>query len=821
MPESPRGCFTMDALWQDLRQGIRALRRGPGFAIVAVLAIALGIGAGTAIFSVVNSVLLRPLAYRQPQQLYLIREIIPQLAKFYPSFPANLPNFRTWQKECQSFDQIAIVQATSMNLTGQGSAEQIYGGQASANLFDLLGVQPATGRTFFPREDEPGQDHVVMLTDSFWRNRFHADRSLVGKAIVLNGSPYEVVGILPSSFRFPKELGALVELGPRLDFFKPLGLDPTQYSMVGEFDFAAIARLKLRVAPSKALAELNVVQDRIAKQAKQGVDLRAELLPLESEIVGPARRGLLFLLAAVGLVFLIVCVNVANLLLARIPGRMREASIRTALGASRGRLVRQMFTESLLLGIVGGTLGVGLASFGVKWFVRAAPFSLPRFDEIAVDVRVLCFGLFLVIFSVTLFGVLPALRMGHADPQQALKSGGTATTENRRARRLRESLIGLEVGLSSLLLILAGLLTASLLQLLRVNVGFTSERILAADVQLPPPNYSQVSPRQHFYDEVLARIRMLPGVISVGWVSKLPLEGEGSIDNITLSDEQHIGADTPLANYRAVSSEYFQAMGIPLLEGRVFAESDRGRNTVVISKSVAERLWPDKKAVGGQCVTGWGGEHHSEIISVVADIRTVRMDEAPTMMVYVPDWYRLPSSASIVVRTAMDPSTVASGIREAVRSSDSDVPILALRPMTQVISESVEARRFQMLLAQLFAASALLLASLGIFGVAAYSVTQRQHELGIRRALGAQAVDVLQLVLLAGMRPVVVGLAGGIAAALAVGHFIRSLLFGIGTADPSTFAIVPIVVITVGLLACYLPARRALRADPMVALRYE
>ncbi len=602
----------MDALWQDLRQGIRALRRSPGFAIVAVLAIALGIGASTAIFSVVNSVLLRPLAYRQPQQLYLIREIIPQLAKFYPSFPANLPNFRTWQKECQSFDQIAIVQATSMDLTGQGSAEKIYGGQASANLFDLLGVQPATGRTFSPREDEPGQDHVVLLTDSFWRNRFHADSSLVGKAIVLSGSPYEVVGILPSSFRFPKELGALVELGPRLDFFKPLGLDRTQYSMVGEFDFAAIARLKLGVAPSKALAELNVVQDRIAKQAKQGVDLRAELLPLEPEIVGPARRGLVFLLSAVGLVFLIVCVNVANLLLARIPGRMREASIRTALGASRGRLVCQMFTESLLLGIVGGTLGVGLASLGVKWFVRAAPFSLPRFDEIAVDVRVHCFGLFLVTFSVALFGVLPALRMGHADPQQVLKSGGTATTENRRARRLRESLIGLEVGLSSLLLILAGLLTASLLQLLRVNVGFTSERILAADIQLPPPNYSQVSARQHFYDEVLARIRMLPGVISVGWVSKLPLEGEGSIDNITLSGEQHIGADTPLANYRAVSSEYFQAMGIPLLEGRVFAESDRGRSTVVISKSVAERLWLYKKAVGQQCVTGWGGEHHSE-----------------------------------------------------------------------------------------------------------------------------------------------------------------------------------------------------------------
>ncbi len=444
---------------QDVGYGFRILRRNPGFTAIAILTLALGIGANTAIFSMVNSVLLRPLAYRQPQNLFLVREIVPEMSQTYPTLPANLENFRVWQRECHSFDGVAIVESFNMTLTGLGEAEEISGARASANLFDVLGIQPQLGRTFLPQEDAPGNDRVVILTDSFWRDRFHADSSVVGRAISLDGHPYQVVGVLPASFRFPKnaQLGALTQFAQRTDYFKPLGLDPEQFSPIGEFDFAAIARLKTSVSAAQALAELNVIQARIARDAKQGVNLRAELTPLETQVVGPARRGLLLFLAGVGAVLLIVCMNLANLLLVRMPVRIREAAIRTALGASRTRLARQLLTESALLAVIGGVLGIALAYFGLRWLVIAAPPDLPRLDEVHVDARVLSFTVFISLLTGILFGALPAWRVAHAAPQDALKAGATTTTESRSARRLRESLVGLEVGVGTVLLIVAGL----------------------------------------------------------------------------------------------------------------------------------------------------------------------------------------------------------------------------------------------------------------------------------------------------------------------------------------------------------------------------
>jgi predicted permease len=817
----------MGTLIQDVKYGLRMLAKNPGFTAVAILTLALGIGANTAIFSVVNSVLLLPLAYREPQQLYLVREIVPELSQTYPTFPANLPNFRVWQRECHSFAEVAIVEPFNMTLTGDGEAEQISGGRASANLFDVLGIAPELGRTFLPEEDTPGKDHVVMLTNSFWRDRFHGDPTIVGRSITLDGKSFQVVGILPASFRFTKgaQFGALTEFPPQTNYFKPLGLDPEQFSPLGEFDYAAIARLKPGTSARQALAELNVIQARIAKDAKQGLGLRAEIIPLESQVVGTARRGLLLLLAGVGAVLLIVCLNLANLLLVRAPGRLREAGIRTALGASRARLARQLLTESALLTIVGGVLGVGLANFGLRWLVAVAPANLPRIDEVHVDARVLWFTVFVSMLTGILFGALPAWRVSHAEPQQALKAGAVTTTESRSARRLRESLIGFEVGVGTLLLIMAGLLTTSMVRLLGVDKGFTTEHVLAVDVSLPPQSYTKPEQKYEFYNNVLARVRALPGVNSAGWISKLPFEGQEQVSNIYVPGRSTTDPQTPIANYRYVSPGYFQSMGIQLRQGRLIEQADRDRHVAVISESVAKKLWPGENPLGKQCNRGSDERTLTEVIGVVADIRTVALDEPPLLMVYQPagpaspNWWGM--HASLVVRATIVPASLGTAVRGAIRSVDSGVPILHLRPMTEIVSESVGVRRFQMVLASLFAIFALLLAALGIYGVVGYSVARRRQELGIRMALGAQGSDLRNLVLLQGMSPVVVGWAAGVLAALVAGGVMRGLLFGVTAQDPLTIASVTLVVLVTAALACYVPARRATKVDPMVALRYE
>ena len=814
----------MQTLWQDLRYGLRMLARAPGFTIVAVLTLALGIGATTAIFSVVNSALLRPLAYREPQQLYLVREIVPQLAKFYPTLGANLPDFRIWQKQVHAFEDVAVAESTTADLTGQGEPEVIRGVRASANIFSVLGARPALGRTFSREEDESGHGHVLILTAAFWRDRFQSDPSAIGKSITLDGVPHEVVGILPASFRFPSVLGG-ADSYARLAFFKPLnGSESYEQGLIGEFDFGAVARLKPGVTQDQARAELNVVQSQIAKQASAGVDLLGALQPLEAEVVGPARHGLIFLLAAVVAVLLIVCANLASLLLARVPGRMREAAIRTALGATYARLIRQMLTETLLLSFAGGVLAIWIASFAVNWLVHLAPAGIPRLDEVHMDARALLFALAISIATGSFFGIFPALRIARSQPVDALKSSGTTTTESSRTRRLRETLVGFEVGLTTLLLILAGLLVASLGRLLQVHTGFAADNVLVLGVDLPSRSYPQAADRLHFYDRVLAGLQSLPGFCASGWVSIPPLGGEGSVTGITIPGAPSTQAETPVANYRPVSPDYFSAMGIPLLQGRVFGPADRDRKIVVVSQSVAQRFWPGKNPIGQMCTTQWGPDVPAEVVGVVGDIRTVQLDEPPLMMVYVPSWFNsisVPTSASIVLRTASDPAGDAGVVRELVHNIDADVPITGLRPMSQIVSHSLDPRRFPMFLSMSFALSSLLLASLGIFGVVGYSVERRRQELGIRMALGAERQDLLRMVLRQGMTPAMVGLAGGVVTSIFAGRLIRSLLFDVSANDPLTLAVVVLLVATVAFAACFLPARRAMRVDPMVALRHE
>jgi predicted permease len=821
--DTRRVTYIQDLL-QDLRFGLRKLRNSPGFTAVAILTLALGIGATTAIFSVVNGVLLRPLGYREPQQLYLVREIEPQLAKFYPTLSANLPDFRIWQKEVHAFEDVVIAESTNATLTGEGEPEVIRGVRTSANIFSVLGARPALGRTFNPEEDESGHGHVVILTAAFWRDRFQSDPSAVGKSVTLDGVPHEIIGILPASFRFPSVLGG-ADSYARLAFFKPLnGPESYEQDLIGEFDFAAVARLKPGVTQDRALAELNVVQSQIAKRANEGVDLQGALQPLETEVVGPARRGLIFLLAAVVAVLLIVCANLASLLLARAAARLREAAIRTALGATRARLIRQMLTETFLLSFAGGALGIWIASFVLNWLVHLAPAGIPRLDEVHNDARVLLFALVISLATGCFFGIIPALRTARSQPVDALKSGGTAATESSRTRRLRETLVGFEVGLTTLLLILAGLLVASLGRLLHVHSGFATENVLVAGVDLPPRNYPRPADRLHFYDRVLAGLQPLPGIRSAGWVSIPPLGGEGSVTGITIPGAPSTQAETPVANYRPVSPDYFSAMGIPLLRGRIFGAADRDRKIVVVSQSVADRFWPGKNPIGQICTTQWGPDVPAQVVGVVGDIRTVQLDEPPLMMVYVPSWFNaisVPASASIVLRTATDPALDAGVVRELIHNIDADVPITGLRPMSQIVSHSVDSRRFPMFLAMLFALSSLLLASLGIFGVVAYSVERRRQELGIRMALGAERRDLLGMVLRQGITPVSEGLASGLVVSIFAGRLIRSLLFDVSTNDPLTLAAVVLVVVTVALAACLVPARRATRVDPIIALRYE
>ena len=815
----------LEVFWQDLLHAFRQLRRSPGFAVVAILTFALGIGANTVIFSLVNTVLLRPLPYSHPERMYLVREVIPQWAKFMPTVEANLPDFQIWRKQVHAFEDIALAESTSAILSGTGDPVRLHGVRASANLFEFLGVRPALGRSFLPEEDEPGRGRVVILTDEFWRSRYQADPSLIHRTILLDGSPYQVVGILPASFQLHAGLEGISQVEPHQDFFLPLD-GPRSYErdLIGEFDFSAIARLRPAVSRATALAELDLVQAQIARQANAGLDLKGQLLPLEEVVAGPAKRGLIFLFAAVAAVLMIVCANLAGLLLARLPSRMREAAVRRALGATRLRLIRQLLAESLLLSACGGALGILIGAVGMPWFVQLAAHSLPRLGEVHLDGRVLVFSLLLTTFTGALFGVLPAWRITRAQPYQALKSVSAAVTPSRRDRSARQILVGFEVGLTTMLLILAGLLTASMVELLRVDAGFAVQNVLAADLELPQQGYPLPANRVELYNRMVDSIRALPGVREAGWISLMPLSGQGSVTGIGLPRRRQSPEENPDANYRPVSSGYFSAMGIPLLQGRVFSEADRGRRVVLISKSIADRFWPGSNPIGQTCVTQWAGDVESEVIGVVGDIRTVRLEDSPLRMVYVPDWFNrfsAPASVSIIVHTSLDPAGLLPAVRASIRQVDPSAPIVALRPMSQVVSESVAPRRFQMFLTIAFAMCSLFLASLGIFGVVAYSVEQRRPELGIRIALGAQLSNLRRMVIRQGMTPVVSGLAAGIVGAMLCGRLLQNLLFAVSAFDPATIACVGLVVASVALAASYLPARRVMRLDPMVALRHE
>jgi putative ABC transport system permease protein len=808
-------------MWNDIRYAFRTLLRERGFAAMAVLSLAVGIGANTAIFSVVNGVLLRPLPYRDPDRLFTIRELIPKLVNMYPTFPVNFSHYYEWAKRCSTLDSVALIESSTPNLTGVGEPELLNGAIVSASIFRVLRIDPQLGRGFLAEEDPEGHNQVAVIADSLWKRRFSGDPSIVGRKIMLNGKPHTVVGVLPAGFQFPVQNDRWIRsgIGNNTEVLEPLGYSKDDFEEInGDYNYAAIARLRPGVSEQQALAELNVIQADISKRIPEKMDLRAMMISLHENIVGQSRRGLLVLLGAVGAVLLILCVNLANLSLARAAGRARESAIRTALGAGRARLVRQTLTESLVLAVTGGVLGIALAAWGVRLLLGAAPMDLPRLNEVSMDSRVLGFALLVSLVTGVAFGILPALRSSRAHPQEALKSGSYTTTEGRRGVRLRGVLVGVEAALGAVQLITAGLLMSSFVRLMHVDKGFDIERVLSVSVRAPATKYAETAQQTAFFDRLLDKTRHLPGVLSAGLVSALPLQGETWVDLAAAEGDQRPLFERPMVNVRFVSPDYFKTLHIPFREGSSFEESQRNRKVVIISQGTARRLWPGQSPIGRRMLHN---ENPEEVVGVTADIRSTSLDKDPVLIIYVPYWQRPRLSASLLVRSAMDPRGVAAGLRQAIRQVDADVPIPEMQTLQEVMSDSVAQRRFQMTLVMLFAAAALALAGFGIYGVVSYSVARRRTEMGIRMALGAGAGGLQRMVLWQGIRPVVAGLLVGIAAALAAGRILSSLLFQVSARDPLTIGAVAVVLLAVSAAAALAPARRATRVDPMKALRFE
>jgi putative ABC transport system permease protein len=804
---------------RDLRYAFRTLWKDRGFAAMAVLSLAVGIGANTAIFSLVNGVLLRPLDFPDPERLVSIKLSSPQFAGGR-NLPINVAQLAAWRKRTQFFESIGAYRNATMSLTGDGHPELVGAAVVSANLFHVLGVSPQLGRTFVDEEDLAGQDHVVLIADSLWRRRFGADPTIVGRKLNLRGSSYTVVGVLPAGFAFPKEPQ---DLGHRMtaemEIFRPIGYRPDDLVFeVGDLNYAAIARLKPGVPGPRALADLASVESAMEREIHAKVSLIPEIGSLQQSMTGDVRQSLLVLMAAVGSVLLVLCVNLANLSLSRAAGRNRDAAIRTALGATRGDLARQSLAETAILSILGGAFGILLASAGLKGLIAAAPVDLPRLSEVTLDVWVLGFAVALSLATGLLFGTLPAVRSAAAvSVFDTLRAGG-ANTAGRGGLRLRNLLVSLEVGLCAALLVTAGLFLASFVRLTTIPKGFDIERVLAVDVLLPYAKYSKDEDTTRFFSRLLDQAKALPGVEAASISSYLPLRGESWVDILRVENDSRPEAQLPSANLRFISPGYFRTLRIPLRKGRDFETTDQNRKVAVISESLARKLWPGQDPIGRKLMDI--GKPH-EVVGVVGDARSTSLDQSPVDMLYIPLWQRPQNSSSVLVRTAMDSAGIASALRAAVWAVDKDVPVPLEHTLTQIMSESVARRRFQMTLVVLFAAAALVLAALGTYGVVSYTVTRRRPEIGIRMALGAGRGSVLGLILRQGMTPVFAGLAGGAIAALWIGQYVSSLLFEVSPHDPTAFAISATVLAVVSAAACWIPAQRATRVNPIEALRVE
>ncbi len=790
----------------------------PASTVVALVTLALGIGVNTAIFSAVDSILLRPLPLKDPERLVSIWE--QGLAQVHQNevAPANFFDLRT---QNQSFEGVGAHGPQDINLTGDGEPERLNGVLVTANVLSILGVEPALGRTFLANEDQAGQERVVVLSDELWQRRFNRDASIVNRNITLNGESFTVVGVMPRGFFFPER---------DTELWLPWAMEPEQASGRGDHYLRLVARLKSGTTLKQANADVASIAGRLATEyPRTNEGLGFIVNTLHQDYVGDLRLPILIMFAAVGLVLLIACANVANLLLAQATTRRREIAIRIALGARRWTIVRQLLVESLLLASAGGLLGVLGALWGVQALAKLLPETLSKLQTVNVDARVLLFTFGVSLLTALIFGGLPALLAARAKPGQTLSDVARDVAGGTSGRYVRRVLVVSEVALAVVLLVGAGLLIRTFQLLRQVNTGFSTENMLTMRMVLPMPKYAKPEARRAFYDETLQRVKALPGVESAGMISFLPLSFNGMNFSFSVEGQASPGdMKLPFALYRVVSPDYFQAMGIPLQRGRFFDAHDSPDSppVIVISRQLGERYWPGEDPTGKRLKIGPLDSPNPwlTVVGVVSDVRQAGLYGDPRMDIYAPyaqDRRAFIAPRDLVLRTKGDAASVAAAVRQAVWSVDKDQPVSHVRMMDEVFAAAISQERFQALLLGLFAALALVLACVGLYGVISYAVAQRTHEIGVRMALGAQPVDVLRLVLRQGMALTFAGLVVGIGVGLLATRVLTEMLYGVTPRDPLTFVGVPALLLLVAFLACYIPARHATRIDPLVALRYE
>ena len=804
-----RGALQMLAnMLTDMRHAVRQMAKAPAFTAVAMLTLAFGIGATSAIFSVVHGVMLRPLPYPAAEGLVRVVELLPQYGRFAVA-PAN---FLDWRQQNSAFERTAAYHSgASDTFIGPEGPERVTGASVSWDLFELLRVPPALGRGFTADEDRPGRNAVIVISHGMWQRRFGGDPSVAGRSIVLGGSPVTIVGVMPSGFYFPSR---------ETEFWRPIALDPAKASRGGHF-LGVIARLKPGVSVQQAEAEMKTIAERLARQYPDtNRDESAEAIALHDLIVGPIRPMLFTLMAAVGFVILIACANVANLLLARASMRQKEMAIRAAIGAGRRRLVMQMVSESLVLAAAGGVLGILLAYLAITPIQTLGAGSIPRVADVTIDRTVLAFAFGVSIVTALLFGLAPAWQAASGASAAALKEGWRASAGS-TGGRLRSAVLVAEVALSIVLLVGAALLLRSFAKLTSVDPGFRPDNVLSFRVALPPTSYPKDPDRIALFEKLVDTLHSTPGVEAAAVVQQLPIAGDYMLSfNI---QGRPVEAPGPSANYRAVSPGYFAALGVPVVRGRTFGaqDSEKSPMVAVVDDAFARRHFPDETAIGRGIDIGNGTDGFYEIVGIVGSVRHEGLDAAPRPTMYVPYRQDVFSGMFVVVRTEGDPAQFSATARRVLRDIDPSLPAFAMAPLATIVSDSVAQRRFSMLLLAAFALVALFLAAVGLYGVVAYTVSRRTQEIGVRMAIGASPGDVLRMVLGAGMKLALTGVVIGLAGALAVTRFIASMLFDVTPFDPPSYAATAAVLLAVAALACYVPARRAMSVDPLVALRQE
>ncbi len=811
-------------MFKELRYAARMLLKRPGFSLVAVLTLALGIGANTAIFSVVNATLLRPLPFNDPERVVMIWGYLPKMAQL-DRLPNSSANFVNLKAQNQSFERLAAFRSWSWQLTGDGEPERVRGARVSADFFAAVGAGPVLGRVFSAEEDLPNHAPVAVISHRLWQQHFGGDKHVIGKTITLTGQNTMIVGVMPPGFQFPGGANMIPGLQFELqnDIWMPLAITDEERQQHGNLNLATIGRLKPGVSTAQGENELRALQKELPL-GKIGYTLN--VLPLHQQMVGAIRKPLLVLLATVAIVLLIACANIANLLLARATSRQKEIAIRAALGAGRRRIIRQLLTESLLLSLAGGAIGLLLAVWGNSLLVSLIPRDVPRIADVGVDVRILLFTLALSVVTGLIFGLVPALQASRFDLNASLKDGTRGTTAGAGQNRLRSLLVVSEVAMALVLLIGAALLMKSFMRLLDVAPGFNPDNVLTLEIQLAdlePSRYAREEERTKFFQQLMDRLEAVPGVEKAGGVLSLPLSGAfESTDLILEGQESTPDAQRPEADYTVVTPNYFETLQIPLLQGRQFNTHDRkdSPGVIVINDILAQRLWPSQNALGKRFRIGFE-ERQREVIGVVGSIKQTTLDAEVRPAMYMPHQQSPNSGMTVLVRTRGEPLAMAAAVREEVRALDRDVPVTQVQTMERVVGASVAQPRFSMLLVGLFAGLALVLSAVGIYGVMAYSVSRRAHEIGVRMALGASAREVLKLVLKDGMTLALAGIGVGLLGAFALTRLMASFLFDVSAKDPGTFATVAVFLAVVAFIACYIPARRATKVDPLIALRNE